>query len=70
MNTYTANPDGTFTVNGVVVVQTEEQAKALLVETGIFDMTKWPFADRRRFQRMVVVNDGVKPRTYFVESNE
>lgn len=65
----TPNADGTFTV-GYLTVMTKEQAEALLVETGVFDASKWPFADRRKFQRMVVVNDDAKPRTYFVESNE
>lgn len=67
----TPNADGTFTV-GYVKVLTQEQAEALLVETGVFDMSKWPFSDRRKFQRHVVVNEPgmMKPRTYFVESDE
>lgn len=67
----TPNADGTFTV-GYVTVLTQEQAEALLVETGVFDMSKWPFADRRRFQRHIVTNEpGVmKPVCRFVESNE
>lgn len=54
MDTYTRNADGTFTV-GYITVLTEEQAKALLVETGVFDARKWPFADRRAAVRSSTV---------------
>lgn len=64
----TPNADGTFTV-GYLTVMTQEQAGALLVETGVFNAAAWPFTDRRKFHRHVVSNnEGAAPSTYFVES--
>lgn len=61
----TANANGTFTV-GYVTVLTQEQAEALLVETGVFDAKSWPFVERRQHLRHVVRHDvGPTPTTYF-----